>query len=291
MVQRPTTVVCPYCTLRSPGFAAYCGHCGAPTVLNPAGPQYRLVRKVKAGGQGVLFEGVDDNGGLYAVKKLLDNSSTPEERQIALQMFEREGDLLKGLRHKRIPPIYDCFTDVRGTRYMAMEFLIGQDLESVLETLLRQGHMLEVETIYRWIDQICEVLGYVHSHNLIFRDLKPANIMHTANGICLTDFGNVAIAGESQLPYGTGGYAPREQYRSQAELRSDIYALGATVHQLLTGQDPTLNPFQFAPIYAFRDDVPLELVEAVEASLQEDISLRPQTPDEFVAIMYGQLVR
>lgn len=288
-VVRPRTVICPYCCIRAPGFARFCGYCGKTVILNPAGPQYRLVRKVKAGGQGVLFQGVDDGAGLYAIKKLLDNSADADERALSLSMFEREGAILKQLNHARIPRVYDCFSDTHGTRFMVQDYLIGRDLEDILTLLLQQKRFLPVETIYRWTEQICEVLTYVHSRNLIFRDMKPSNLMMIDGGIVVIDFGNVAIASEPQLPYGTGGYAPREQYHGQATCVSDIYALAATLHQLLTGHDPTEHPFQFVPIGTVRSDVPLELVLAIEAGLQENPFRRPQTPEEFMAVMCGHL--
>ncbi len=285
----PTTIVCPYCHVRAPGFARFCGNCGKQTVLNPAGPEYRLTRVVKSGGQGTLYQGVDNSGKIYAVKKLLDQSGDADERALALEMFEQEGSLLTQLNHPRIPRVYACFADSLGTRFMVQDYLIGRDLEEVLHFVLKQGRQLPVELVLRWGEQICEVLEYVHQMGLIFRDMKPSNVMMTKAdyGITVVDFGNVALAASIQTNIGTAGYAPKEQYRGKATPVSDIYALAASLHYLLTGKDPTDNPFQFAPVCRLRPDVPQYVSEAIHTALLEDANRRPQTPVVFTAMLNG----
>jgi serine/threonine-protein kinase len=244
---------------------------------------------VKSGGQGTLYQGVDNGGKIYAVKKLLDQSGDPEERALALEMFEQEAKLLMQLDHPRIPRVYACFADSVGTRFMAQDYLIGRDLEEVLLFVLKQGRKLPVELVLRWGEQICEVLEYVHKMGLIFRDMKPSNVMMTKAdyGITVVDFGNVSLINSIQTSIGTAGYAPKEQYRGKAKPVSDIYALAASLHYLLTGMDPTDNPFQFASLCSVRPDVPYYVAEAIHTALLEDDSKRPQTPSVFTAMLNG----
>jgi serine/threonine protein kinase len=135
-----------------------------------------------------------------------------------------------------------------------MEFIEGETLEDRLETIHQRGDHLPLAQTLNIARQLCIVLEYLHSQHppVIFRDLKPANIMlNKQQQIYLIDFGIARLfkPGQSKdtTALGSPGYAPPEQYRQATSPRSDIYSLGATLHQMLTGIDPSQHPFYFQP--------------------------------------------
>ena len=170
-------------------------------------------------------------------------------RQMRLTNFQREAALLATLTHQAIPRIYDFFEN-QGTIYLVLELIPGNDLETILN---QRGESFPEETLIGWTIALCEVLVYLHGQTpepIIFRDLKPSNIMLRGDGsLVLVDFGIARSFAPSQkgTMIGTEGYAPPEQYRGVADARGDLYALGATLHHLATGSDPrSETPFTFA---------------------------------------------
>ncbi len=210
--------------------------------------RYEVIKVLGVGGMGAVyltqdlrFTGVKR---FCALKEMISTTPDPHVRRLAVESFKREANLLVQLRHPGIPQIYDFFTDnVRS--YLAMEFVDGEDLENILENT--EG-MLKEEIVLNWAIQVCDVLIYLHSQDppIIFRDLKPSNIMlrKDSSKIALIDFGIAKAfeAGQKGTMIGTEGYSPPEQYKGVAEPRGDIYALGATLHHLLTKRDPRLEP-------------------------------------------------
>ncbi|MGE5458897.1 MAG: protein kinase domain-containing protein, partial [Methanobacterium sp.] len=155
------------------------------------------------------------------------------------------------------------------------------------EEVQKRGQIPEAEVI-NWAIQLCDILSFLHKRNppIIFRDLKPDNIMLTPDGqIKLIDFG---IARHFQkgntadtTAYGSTGFAPPEQYgENQTDPRSDIYALGATLHYLLTGIDPSKNPFNFEPP-STKTSVSNKMEKAIMKALELKAVNRPQSIDEF----------
>jgi outer membrane protein assembly factor BamB/serine/threonine protein kinase len=202
-----------------------------------------------------------------AVKEMPDTAPDPRTGQLRLATFEREANMLAALSHPGIPKIYDFFPS-HGRVYLVLEYIDGRDLETQLE--MRKAPMQEEEVI-TWAVQICEVLQYLHGHEpqpIIFRDMKPSNIIVSGEGkVTLIDFGIAKVfqSDKRGTMIGTEGYAPPEQYRGLAEPRGDIYALGATMHHLLTNFDPrTQTPFTFheRPIRKYNSRVS-EYVESV----------------------------
>jgi serine/threonine protein kinase len=212
-----------------------------------------------------------------AMKEMLDYSHTPDERAAAVRRFLAEAETLATLNHPGIPQVYDRFIE-SGRYYLAMEFVAGVDLGKVLEIHRQEhGRPLPEREVATWALQICDVLEYLHGNlpPVVHRDLKPANVILTRNGrVKVVDFG-IAKAGVTArgTSIGTHGYAPPEQYRGQAEPRSDLYALGATLHHLLTGRDPNLQaPFDYPPPTRL---VP-ELNPQFEAVIMRLLSLAPE---------------
>ena len=229
-----------------------------------------------------------------AIKEMPDTSPDPRTGQIRLANFEREASLLATLSHPGIPKIYDFFSS-NGRVYLVLEFIDGKDLETQLE--LRGSPMLEDEVV-DWATQICDVLEYLHGHQpqpIIFRDMKPSNIIVSGGTkVTLIDFGIAKIfqSDKRGTMIGTEGYAPPEQYRGLAEMRGDIYALGATMHHLLTNSDPrTQTPFTFheRPIKKFNPRVSEYIESVILRAVEYDTERRWPTVQAFrQALLQGK---
>ena len=186
---------------------------------------------------------------LCAVKEMLIGTADPEMRELTIKSFEREASMLAMLNHPAIPDIFDYFTD--GNRsYLVLEFVPGQNLQQWLD---ETDEYLDEQKALDWALQVCDALAYLHSQKpqpIVFRDLKPSNIMlDPYNHIRLIDFGIAKLFEASEdkgTMIGTAGYTPPEQYRGEATPAVDVYGLGATLHHLLTRQDPRQEtPFTF----------------------------------------------
>lgn len=238
--------------------------------------RYLVVQRVGQGGMGAVYKATDMRLGpkVVAVKEMSDSSITdPFEKLQAQQAFEQEAKMLAMLNHPQLPRVSDHFTH-GGKKYLVMDFIEGSTLEELLEQA--QGP-LDVNKVVAWGVQLCEVLEYLHSQNppIIFRDLKPANIMVNQSGqIKLIDFGIARVfkSGKKSdtTALGTEGYAPPEQYgKQQTDARSDLYALAATLHHVLTFRDPAQSPFKFAPIRSLNHNVPIAIEQAIMRALEQ----------------------
>jgi WD40 repeat protein len=218
--------------------------------------RYRILTPLGEGGMGSVYKAEDIQLGkrLVAVKEMLHTYSRSQEEFVdAAVGFKREALMLADLRHQSLPRIYDHFGD-SGRWYLVMDYIEGETLGEHLNKA--NGGRLPIEKVLDIGLQLCVVLGYLHTHKppIIFRDLKPDNVMLTQDGhIYLIDFG---IARHFQTgkakdtkTFVSRGYSAPEQYdKGQTTPRSDIYSLGATLHQLLSGNDPSLTPFRFDPL-------------------------------------------
>lgn len=224
--------------------------------------RYLLLECVGQGGFGIVYKALDclENQHPVALKAIALDGLSAQQRIEATDSFNREVMALTGLSHPHLPRLSHHFTDSEHW-YLVMDFIEGETLETYLHTgqeqcQLDQGQTrgLPPDEVLDIALQLCDVLDYLHTRQptIIFRDLKPSNIMRTATGhLCLIDFG---IARRFQpgkardtIPLGSPGYAAPEQYgRGQTTPRADIYSLGALLHHLLTGKDPSERPFHFA---------------------------------------------
>jgi outer membrane protein assembly factor BamB/tRNA A-37 threonylcarbamoyl transferase component Bud32 len=209
---------------------------------------------------------------VVAVKEMINLATDPTMHEMVVRNFEREADLLATLSHPAIPRIYDYFTQENNS-YLVMEFIEGKDLEAVLR---ETDEFLPEDQVVNWAVELCDVLQYLHNHKpqpVIFRDVKPSNIMvDNHRTIRLIDFGIARVfqPGQKGTMIGTDGYAPPEQYRGEASPAGDLYALGATLHHLLTRRDPRAEPpFSFSerPIREINPRVSAELEGTINASL------------------------
>ncbi len=214
--------------------------------------RYQISQVVGLGGMSTVYAARDlrfaNTFKAVAVKEMADTSKNEQDRTMLLQTFEREANLLAGLSHPAIPKVYDYFAQ-GGQVYLILEFIKGNDLETVLNA---NDEFIAQESVLSYALQIVEVLSYLHNHKpapIVFRDLKPSNVMLTDDDrIVLIDFG-IAKAFQAKTKgtmIGTEGYCPPEQYRGMSEPRGDLYSLGAMMHHMLTRSDPRREaPFTF----------------------------------------------
>ncbi|HPZ08034.1 MAG TPA: SUMF1/EgtB/PvdO family nonheme iron enzyme [Candidatus Eremiobacteraeota bacterium] len=252
--------------------------------------RYKIISLIKAGGMGAVYKALDMK--LYrfwAIKELLHTYGTEEEQERARNWFNREAKILSRLDHSNLPVVSDYFIN-NNKYYIVMSFIEGEDLKKILK---REGNPgLPQSKVLLWAKEILQLLDYLHSENppIIYRDLKPDNIMlHKDGRVMLVDFGIARIINEADSTektiIGTNGYAPLEQCQGKVEKRSDIYALGATIHHLLTGIVPI--PFRFEPLRKVITSVSPELEEAVMKSLQENPDERFQSAKEMLQALEG----
>lgn len=257
--------------------------------------RYAIESVLGVGGMSLVYRGRDrrfkDVVRACAIKEMFQNAPDSGTRSLMLKNFEREASLLATLSHPAIPKVFDFF-DENGKVYLVMEMILGQDLETTLD---QAGGPLPEAQVVEWAVQLCDVVEYLHRHEpqpIIFRDMKPSNVIITPDErIVLIDFGIARIfLGDYRkgTMIGTEGYAPPEQYRGIADRRGDVYALGATLHHLLTNSDPrTETPFTFheRPMRQLNPLVSPELEAVVARALHYDPEQRPQTMGEFKALL------
>jgi outer membrane protein assembly factor BamB/tRNA A-37 threonylcarbamoyl transferase component Bud32 len=243
--------------------------------------RYRITGVIGVGGMGSVYQARDmrfPNVTRYvAVKEMLNLSTDQSMREMTLKTFERESDMLASLSHPAVPEIYDYFPS-KTRAYLVMEYINGRDLEAIINA---SPDFMPLETVMRWAIDLCDVLGYLHQQKpepVIFRDVKPSNIMvDQRDQIRLVDFGIAKIFQEGQkgTMIGTEGYSAPEQYRGEANPASDVYGIGATLHHILTRRDPRLEPpFTFAE-RPMRDINPAVSAE-LEAIIMKALAFEPK---------------
>ena len=258
--------------------------------------RYRVVRALGKGGMGAVYLVEDEKlyGKQWAVKELLERFVDAQDRAESVAQFQHEARILVGLRHPNLPQIVDAFEE-EGRHYLVMEFVEGETLEELMEKAA-EGIIPEEQAL-GWAKQVCDVLDYLHSHDppVIFRDLKPGNIMVTPEGqVKLIDFGVARLfdpsKGTDTLKMGTVGYAPPEQYAGQGQTtpRSDVYALGATLYELVTGDSPEAHPFVFPPARQVNRKVSTQTSLTIDKAVQLDPNDRHASARAMRAALVGK---
>lgn len=237
---------CPECGAANAWQATRCCACHRPLARQaPLRGRYRPVREIGRGGFGVVYLARDlRHWRLVAVKQITLGGLSARQSIEATASYNREVALLGRLNHRRLPRLYDHFTDHEHW-YLVMRYLAGQTLDVLAQA--QPGQVFPLKRVIRIGLQLCAILHYLHTRTppIIFRDVKPANILQDARGrIYLLDFG-IARRFQPGLardtgPLGSPGYAAPEQYgRAQTTIHTDIYGLGATLQTLATGKEPT----------------------------------------------------
>jgi tRNA A-37 threonylcarbamoyl transferase component Bud32 len=248
--------------------------------------RYEIARRIGGGGMGAVYLAKDRNLGdaPRAVKEMVEAHLDPTLHEKAIGDFKRESLLLTSLEHPSIPTIYDYFYDESLARfYLVMKFISGGDLASRLRNA--PGGRIDERTVADWGMQAADVLEYLHSRPkpIIYRDLKPANLMIDGNSgrLMLIDFGIARWVKQEEkgvTAVGTMGYAPPELFGGRVEPRSDVYSLGATMFHLLTGSDPQDNPlliFDFAKNPRPRQIAP-SISSEIEQILMRSVEYKPE---------------
>ena len=223
--------------------------------------KYEILKEIGKGGMSVVYLAMDKHlNKQWAVKEIRKKGNGKND-EIVINSLLAEANLMKKLDHPSLPRIVDII-DNGVTIYVIMDYIEGESLDKILNEYGAQPE----ELVINWAKQLCDALSYLHSQKppIIYRDMKPANVMLKPEGnIKIIDFGIAREYKEQNLAdttvLGTSGYAPPEQYSGQTDARSDIFALGMTMHHLLTGIDPRKGD-SYAPVRQWNP----ELSEGIE---------------------------
>lgn len=265
--------------------------------------RWEVVDRLGQGGMGTVYMARDLNLSTLSekkkaavVKELRDDFIRGEDKEKAKEFFMREVHVLADLDHPNIVRVLDQFSviDERTKEekyYLVMEYVQGQNLH---EMLTKRKEPFDEDMVIDWAVQICDVLTYLHTHYppVIYRDLKPSNIMiNTNDQVKLVDFGIARPFEDSEdnTHVVSQGYSPPEQYWGAADPRSDVYALGATIHFLLTGQDPLA--LTVSSPQSINPDVSDHINEVVKQATHQDAEGRYQcAADMKDALLYRPVV-
>ena len=247
--------------------------------------KYKILNKVGQGGMSVVYLAMNEKANKqWAIKEVRKDGVLDFES--VKQGLVAETDILKKLDHPNLPSIIDVI-DTEDSFIIIMDYIQGNSLNKALEEYGAQPQ----EMVIKWAMQLCDVLGYLHSRNpaIIYRDMKPANIMLKPDGnITLIDFGTAREYKEKNLAdttcLGTVGYAAPEQFggMGQTDARTDIYCLGATLYHLVTGMNPCEPPYEIKPIREINPSLSSGLERIIIKCTQRDPNDRYQSCAELM---------
>lgn len=256
--------------------------------------KYKILNKIGQGGMSVVYLAMNERANKqWAIKEV--RKDGVKDYEVVRQGLIAETDILKRLNHPHLPSIIDVI-DREDTFLIVMDYIEGKALDYWLK---KEGAQPQ-ERVVEWAKQICDVFGYLHSRKppIIYRDLKPANVMLKPDGqIMIIDFGTAREFKETSIEdtscLGTQGYAAPEQYggHGQTDARTDIYTLGATMYHLLTGHNPSLPPYEMYPIRRWNPALSSGLEEIVLKCTQRNPNDRYQSCAELMYALehYGEL--
>ncbi|RME88295.1 MAG: serine/threonine protein kinase [Anaerolineae bacterium] len=269
--------------------------------------RYRIRERIGQGGMGNIYL-ADDlrlEGRLCAIKEVEHDRTLPARMlQEARQQFLREATILARLDHPNLPKVSDFFSS--GLRdYLVMDYVPGKDLRTVMLEARRRRQFLSEETVLGWAGQLADALAYLHGQDppVLHRDIKPSNLKLTPSGLLkLVDFGLVKVLVPDEMTVtviqgqGTALYTPLEQYGgdgSHTDVRSDIYAFGATLYHLLTNEPPAdarsrfLNPDALIPPRRINPSISPRTERAILWAMALHPDERPSSVDHFRQYLFG----
>ncbi|MBE6812330.1 MAG: serine/threonine protein kinase [Ruminococcaceae bacterium] len=249
--------------------------------------KYELLKQIGKGGMSVVYLAMDKRLNKQWAVKIIARQGIGKNNEVVINTVPDDAELMKKLDHPAIPRIVDIIDNPENPEiYIVMDYVEGESLDKVLNEFGAQSQ----ETVIEWAKQICDTLGYLHSQKppIIYRDMKPANIMLKPEGnLKIIDFGISREYKEQNLAdttvLGTRGYAPPEQYGSrQTDARSDIYALGMTMHHLVTGIDPRPQNYEYFPIRQWNPELSGGLERLIDKCTAIDPEDRYQNCNELM---------
>jgi eukaryotic-like serine/threonine-protein kinase len=252
--------------------------------------RYRILEVIARGGMGAIYRATDESLGVEVAVK--ENLVTTEE---FARQFHREATILAGMRHAHLPRVTDHFVLPDQGQYLVMDYIEGEDLRHHLASL---GRLSEAETLRIGLS-ICDAVAYLHHREppILHRDIKPGNIkITTAGQVFLVDFGLAKVAQSGQqTTIGaqslTPGFAPPEQYGQGTDQRSDIYALAATLYNMLTGRTPedalsrAMGTAELTPLAEENPLVSAATAAAIERGMAIEPESRFQSADDFLTAL------
>lgn len=240
--------------------------------------RYEILKEIGHGGMSTVFLAMDKNMNKQWAVKEIRRSGRDANDDMYSHSLQAEANLMKSLDHGALPHIQDII-DQGETFCVVMDYIEGESLDKIINEYGAQPE----EQVLEWAMQICDVLSYLHSQRppIIYRDMKPGNVMLKPDGnIKIIDFG---IAREFKQDMadttvlGTRGYAPPEQYNGRTDPRSDIYALGMTMHHMLTGLDPRARDYEYHPVRYWNQKISDGIEAIIEKCVQPAAENRYQS--------------
>lgn len=256
------------------------------------GKRYEILKQIGKGGMSAVYLAMDSTlQKQWAVKEIKQDTKNAEQRELVIKSLTVEANMIKGLDHPAIPRIVDLIEE-KNSLFVVMDYVEGRPLSKVLK---EEGPQSE-EDVVNWGIQLCDVLDYLHrrSPQIVFRDMKPSNVMLTPDGnVKLIDFGialeiqngqqkdRPLIGDNRQL--GTPGFGAPEQFAENGRVdpRADIYALGATLFNLVTGRHPNVKRGGIVPIRQVNPELSEGLERIIARATQANPADRFQSCAEF----------
>jgi len=282
---------CPSCKKTNKTIANFCYNCGCviDALYHPINTmlhkRYRIIEHLKKGGMANLYKAEDlkSSSKVCVIKEMIELQVDPQVQKRYADLFTREMQILANLRHFGIPDVRDYFI-FAGRYYIVMEYLGGMNLEDLQLQEAPDG--FPEKRVLTWGLELAEILEYIHSQTppVVHRDIKPSNIVLKKEGrLILIDFGIARFATKATTgsSIGTPGFIAPEHYKGNPEPRSDIFSLGVTLYQLISGIDPSREiPYNLPPLKENKPGISPFAIETIEKMMALDPADRYTNAEE-----------